>query len=64
MLPGKEVRLAKVEDWGGGRVFVQISPGLEANISWEYFAVAKALGMTCVQQLVEGSAPQRPSSGH
>ncbi len=59
MLPGKEVKLAKVEDWGGGRVLIQVNPGLEANISWEYFAVAKALGMTPVQELVEGSAPPR-----
>ncbi len=56
MLPGKEVKLAKVEDWGGGRVLIQVSPGLDSAISWEYFAVAKALGMTCVQQLVEGRA--------
>ncbi len=59
MLPGKEVKLAKAEDWGGGRVLIQVNPGLDAALSWEYFAVAKALGMTPVQQLVEGSAPPR-----
>ena len=59
MLPGKEVKLAKVEDWSGGRVLIQTRPGLDAVIAWEYFAVAKALGMTPVQQLVEGSAPPR-----
>ena len=62
MLSGKEVDLAKVEDWGGGRVLLQTRPGLEASISWEYFAVAKALGMTPVQQLVEGSAPPRTAT--
>jgi hypothetical protein len=56
MLPGKEVKLARVEDWGGGRVLIQTMPGLDPVIGWEYFAVAKALGMTCVQQLVEGRA--------
>lgn len=56
MLPGKEVKLAKVEDWGNGRVLIQIQPGFDAGISWEYFAVAKALGMIPVQQLVEGRA--------
>lgn len=62
MLPGKEVKLAKVEDWGAGRVLIQIRPGLDAVIGWEYFAVAKALGMTPVQQLVEGSAPPRTAA--
>lgn len=54
MLPGREVKLARVEEWSSGRVLLQVQPGLDAAISWEYFAVAKALGMTCVQQLVEG----------
>jgi hypothetical protein len=62
MLPDKEVKLAKVEDWGDGRVLIQTRAGLDAVISWEYFAVAKALGMTPVQQLVEGSAPPRTAA--
>lgn len=61
MMPGKAVKLAKVEDWGADRVLIQVRPGLEGNISWEYFAVAKALGMVPVQQLVEGKAPPHPS---
>lgn len=56
MQPGKEVRLAKVEDWGHGRVLIQTRPGLDAHLAWEYFAVAKALGMIAEQQLVEGTA--------
>jgi hypothetical protein len=62
MLPGREVKPAKVEDWGDDRVLIQTRAGLDSVISWEYFAVAKALGMTPVQQLVEGSAPPRAAA--
>jgi len=62
MMPGKSVKLARVEEWGDDRVLIQIRPGLDAIIGWEYFAVAKALGMVPVQQLMEGKAPPHP--GH
>jgi hypothetical protein len=64
MLPGSEVKLSKVEDWGDGRVLIQTRPGLDAMIGWEYFAVAKALGMVAVQQLVEGSVPPLAAAHH
>jgi hypothetical protein len=49
---GKETQLARVEPFSRSRVLIQVRPGLESNVSWEYFAVAKALGMVPVQQLV------------
>jgi hypothetical protein len=59
MAKNRRCTLANVEQWGDDRVLIQTRPGLESNISWEYFAVAKALGMIPVQQLVEGSAPSK-----
>jgi len=55
MLPGKEVRLHLVEDYGDLGVLIQIKADFNSDIAWEYFAVAKALGLHCIQELCEGS---------
>lgn len=56
MMKGRYWNLARVEEWSEERVLIQIRRGLDQGIAPEYFAVAKALGMIPVQQLVEGAA--------
>jgi hypothetical protein len=58
MMKDRYWTLAKVEEWPGRRVLIQVRPGIDQDVAPEYFAVAKALGMVAVQQLVEGNAPQ------
>lgn len=55
MLPGKEARFHSVEEYGDSGVLIQIGAGFDAALSWEYFAIAKALGMHCIQELCEGT---------
>jgi hypothetical protein len=55
MMADRECTLAKVDDWSRGRALIQVRPGLDQDVAWEYFAVAKGLGMVPVQQLVDGA---------
>lgn len=59
MMKDRAWAVARADEWSHGRVLVQVRNGLDRQLSGEYFAVAKALGMIPVQQLVEGSAPPR-----
>jgi hypothetical protein len=56
MMKDRSWTLARVEEWSEGRVLVQIRRGIDQDIAPEYFAVAKALEMIPVQQLVGGAA--------
>jgi hypothetical protein len=56
MMKDRYWTLAKVKEWSEGRVLIQVRRGIDQDVAPEYFAVAKALGMIPVQQLVEGAA--------
>jgi hypothetical protein len=56
MMKDRSWTLARVEEWSRGRVLIQVRRGIDQDMAPEYFAVAKALGMIPVQQLVEGAA--------
>ncbi len=56
MMKDRYWTLARVDEWSDGRVLLQIRRGIDQDVAPECFAVAKALGMIPVQQLVEGTA--------
>lgn len=55
MLPGKEAPFHSVQPYGDSAVLIQIGAGFDAVLRWEYFAIAKALDMFCIQELCEGT---------
>ena len=55
MLPGKEAGFHRVEPFGDSAVLIQVGAGFDAMLRWEYFAIAKALDMHCIQELCEGT---------